>query len=141
MTRLEHLKKLDMKTIILGLLTWEQQQSLERLAPTHITVPSGSRIPIDYASGGRPELAVRLQEMFGFDKTPAIVNGSIKLLLHLLSPAGRPVQVTEDLAGFWASSYALVKKEMKGRYPKHYWPDNPMEALPSRGVKRKRPEK
>lgn len=131
MTRLEHLKRLDLKGILLGMLTWEQQKSLERLAPTHITVPSGSRIPIDYMSGDRPVLAVRLQEMFGLDKTPAIANGKVPLVLHLLSPAGRPVQVTEDLAGFWASSYALVKKDLKGRYPKHYWPDDPLQAEPT----------
>lgn len=135
MTRLDHLKKLDMKNIILGMLTWEQQKALERLAPTHLTVPSGSRIQIDYLSGERPFLAVRLQEMFGLEKTPAIANGKVPLVLHLLSPAGRPVQVTEDLAGFWASSYHLVKKDLRGRYPKHYWPDDPLQAEPTSRAK------
>lgn len=136
MTRLEHLKRFDLKGAIRGTLTREQQQALERMAPTHIIVPSGSRIHIDY-TGGRPVLAVRLQEMFGLGETPAIANGKAPLLLHLLSPAGRPVQVTEDLAGFWAASYASVKKELKGRYPKHYWPDDPMQAEPAKGVKKK----
>ncbi|MBM2838860.1 MAG: hrpB, partial [Deltaproteobacteria bacterium] len=137
MTRLEHLKRLELRSIILGMLTWKQQQALDKLAPTHITVPSGSRIQIDYLSGKKPVLAVRLQEMFGLDKTPAIGNGKAPLLLHLLSPAGHPMQVTEDLAGFWASSYLLVKKDLKGRYPKHYWPDDPLIAEPTRRAKRR----
>ncbi len=136
MTRLEQLKRLDLKTILMGMLKWEQQQALEKLAPTHITVPSGSRVPIDYLSGDKPVLAVRLQEMFGLDRTPAIANGKASLVLHLLSPAGRPMQVTEDLAGFWANSYLLVKKELKGRYPKHYWPDDPLQAEPTSRAKR-----
>ena len=135
MTRLEHLKKLDMSAVLISMLTREERQALERLAPTHITVPSGSRIPVDY-SGARPVLAVRLQELFGLDKTPTVGGGRLPLVLHLLSPAGRPVQVTEDLAGFWASGYAHVKKELKGRYPKHHWPDDPLRAEPARGVKR-----
>ena len=134
MTRLEHLKRLDLKGILLGMLTWKQQQALDKLAPTHITVPSGSHIQIDYLSGKKPVLAVRLQEMFGLDKTPAI---AAPLLLHLLSPAGHPMQVTEDLAGFWANSYILVKKDLKGRYPKHYWPDDPLIAEPTRRAKRR----
>jgi len=137
MTRLEHLKRLELRNIIMGMLTWKQQQALDKLAPTHITVPSGSRIPIDYLSGNKPVLAVRLQEMFGLDKTPAIANGKVPLLLHLLSPAGHPMQVTEDLAGFWANSYILVKKDLKGRYPKHYWPDDPLIAEPTRRAKRR----
>lgn len=135
MTRLEHLKRLDMNAVLTGMLTWEERQALERLVPTHITVPSGSRIPVDY-SGARPVLAVRIQEIFGLEKTPAIAGGRLPVLLHLLSPAGRPVQVTEDLAGFWAAGYGLVKKELKGRYPKHHWPDDPVRAEPSRGIKR-----
>ncbi|MEK7852010.1 MAG: ATP-dependent helicase C-terminal domain-containing protein, partial [Deltaproteobacteria bacterium] len=138
MARLEHLKRLDLKDILLSMLTWEQRQALERLAPTHITVPSGSRIPVDYTAGERPILPVRLQEMFGLDRTPAIADGKVPLVLHLLSPAGRPMQVTEDLAGFWANSYPLVKKEMKGRYPKHYWPDDPLKAEPTNKAKRRK---
>jgi ATP-dependent helicase HrpB len=134
MTRLDHLKRLDLKGILLGMLTWEKQKALERLAPTHITVPSGSRIPIDY-SGERPVLPVRLQEMFGLDRTPTVADGRVPLLLHLLSPAGRPVQVTDDLASFWDNGYPMVKKDLKGRYPKHFWPDDPLCAEPTNRVK------
>ena len=136
MTRLEHLKRLDLKAVLLSMLDWEHKEALEKLAPTHITVPTGSRIAIDYGQE-RPALAVRLQEMFGLAKTPSIAGGKVPLVVHLLSPAGRPVQVTDDLAGFWVRSYEMVKKEMKGRYPKHHWPDNPMEAEPTRRAKRK----
>ncbi len=137
MTRLDHLKALDMKEAISGMLTWKERESLEKLAPSHISVPSGSRTAVDY-SGERPVLAVRLQEMFGLGSTPAVAGGRVRLLLHLLSPAGRPVQVTDDLAGFWASSYQDVRKELKGRYPKHDWPDDPAEAEPSRGARKKK---
>ena len=137
MTRLEHLKKLDMNEALLGMLTWGDRKKIDKLAPTHIEVPSRSRIAIDY-TGPRPTLSVRLQEMFGLAKTPAVADNRVPLVVHLLSPAGRPVQVTVDLAGFWASSYELVRKEMKGRYPKHYWPEDPMQAEPTRGVRRKK---
>lgn len=136
MTRLEHLRKLDLKSALMGLLSWEEKKALDTLAPTHVTVPMGSRIPVDYGPD-RPVLAVRLQEMFGLARTPSVANGKIPLVVHLLSPAGRPLQVTDDLAGFWARSYELVKKEMKGRYPKHHWPNDPMEASPTRRAKRK----
>ena len=136
MTRLEHLKRLDLRGALLAQLDREQLRALEKLAPTHITVPTGSRVPVDY-SGDKPALGVRLQEMFGLAQTPSIAGGKIPLVIHLLSPAGRPLQVTDDLAGFWARSYELVKKEMKGRYPRHHWPDNPMEAEPTRRAKRK----
>lgn len=105
--------------------------------PTHITVPSGSRIRIDYTHTP-PILAVRLQEVFGLAETPTIANGSVKVLLHLLSPAKRPLQITQDLAGFWLTSYQEVKKEMKGRYPKHFWPDKPQDAEATSRVKRRR---
>ena len=136
MTRLEHLKRLDLRAALFSLLDWEKLKALEKLAPTHITVPTGSRVPVDYCPE-RPALAVRLQEMFGLAKTPSIAGGKVPLVIHLLSPAGRPLQVTDDLAGFWARSYEMVKKEMKGRYPKHHWPDNPMEAEPTRRAKKK----
>jgi ATP-dependent helicase HrpB len=91
-------------------------------------VPSGSRVPIDYESGDVPVLAVRLQEMFGNGETPRIAGGRVPLLLHLLSPAGRPAAVTRDLAGFWAGSWRAVRSELRGRYPKHFWPDDPATA-------------
>ena len=115
-----------------GQLSWKQQRRLDELAPVSIVVPSGSRITIDYTSGDVPVLAVKLQEMFGLADTPAIAGGRVKLLLHLLSPARRPVQITQDLKGFWNSGYQLVKKELKGRYPKHPWPEDPWNAVPTR---------
>jgi len=100
-----------------------------------IAVPSGYHIPIDYISGDIPVLAVKIQEMFGLADTPAIADGKIKLLLHLLSPARRPVQITRDLQQFWSTGYPQVKKELKGRYPKHPWPDDPWNAVPTRKTK------
>jgi ATP-dependent helicase HrpB len=94
-------------------------------------VPSGSRITIDYVSGDIPVLAVKLQEMFGLADTPEIAHGRVKVLLHLLSPARRPVQITQDLKGFWNRGYQLVRKELKGRYPKHPWPEDPWNAVPT----------
>ena len=132
------LKKLDLQKILGGLLTWEQRRALDRLAPRSLPVPSGSRIPLDYTAGEVPVLAVRLQEVFGLLETPAVLDGKCRVLVHLLSPAGRPVQVTRDLAGFWEGAYHDVKKEMKGRYPKHDWPDNPLEATATRNVKPKK---
>ena len=128
MSRRDHLNRLDLHQALMSLLDWEQQQRLNELAPTHLDVPSGSRIPIDY-SGDSPHVAVRLQEVFGMRSTPKLGNGSVPLTLQLLSPAHRPVQVTRDLESFWARGYAEVKKELKGRYPKHYWPDDPLTAV------------
>jgi ATP-dependent helicase HrpB len=116
-------------------LTREQQRLLEERSPLTITVPSGSRVALDYTSGDVPVLAVKLQEMFGCADTPVLAGGRIKVLLHLLSPAGRPVQVTQDLKGFWNTGYVLVKKDLKGRYPKHPWPDDPWNAVPTRRAK------
>jgi ATP-dependent helicase HrpB len=132
--RLRDLARLDLAAILRGCLTWSQARQLEDLAPTHIQVPSGSRIPIDYGPDA-PVLAVRLQEMFGATQTPAVAGGRQPLVLHLLSPAGRPVQVTRDLAGFWGTGYLEVKKTLKGRYPRHHWPDNPLTATPSARAK------
>jgi ATP-dependent helicase HrpB len=134
MRRLKDLARLDLQGALTSRLTWRQQRLMDQLAPTHWTVPSGSRRPIDY-SGEAPVLAVRLQEMFGATRTPAIADGRLPLQLHLLSPAGRPVQVTQDLAGFWRSGYPEVKKELMGRYPKHYWPDDPLGATPTARAK------
>jgi ATP-dependent helicase HrpB len=138
MTRLEHLKRLDLKAILSAMLSYEDLQLLDKEAPTHICVPSGSRIPVDYETSNNPLLAVRLQEMFGLDQTPAIAGGRVKLKLHLLSPANRPIQVTEDLSGFWQKTYFDVKKDLKGRYPKHYWPDDPLQAIPTNRAKRRK---
>jgi len=135
MSRITHWQKLDLASILRDSLSWEQRQALDRLAPTHIPVPSGSRIGIDYENPEQPVLAVRLQEMFGLAETPSLLDGKVPLLLHLLSPARRPLQVTRDLAGFWSGSYKAVKADMKGQYPKHYWPDNPLEAEPTARAK------
>lgn len=135
--RAEQLARLNLEEILIAPLLWEQRQTLERLAPQAITVPSGSRIRIDYRLDGPPILAVRLQEMFGLTTTPTVCGGRVPLLLHLLSPARRPIQVTSDLASFWQQAYPQVKKELKGRYPKHAWPDDPLLAPPLRGAKPK----
>lgn len=127
MTKREHLERLDMHTALVSLLDWQLLQRLDTFAPTHLTVPSGSKIPIDYSTE-TPTVSVRLQEVFGLHETPAIADGRVPLTLELLSPAHRPVQITQDLASFWARGYADVKKDLKGRYPKHYWPDDPLTA-------------
>jgi len=137
LTRLNHLTQADLSAALLGRLTWEQRAALDRLAPTHVAVPSGSRVAVDYGDPGAPVLAVRLQEMFGLTETPRIGGGAVPLTLHLLSPAGRPVQVTRDLAGFWRTTYFDVRKDLKGRYPRHQWPDDPLEAEPSRRPRRR----
>ncbi|NBD22369.1 ATP-dependent helicase HrpB [Paenibacillus glycinis] len=122
------LSRLSMAAIMESLLTWQERQLLEKEVPTHLTVPSGSRIPLDYGDPAAPVLAVRLQELFGLRQTPRIAGGKLPVTIHMLSPAHRPVQVTQDLASFWEHAYFDVKKDLKGRYPKHYWPDNPLEA-------------
>ncbi|HWB42229.1 MAG TPA: ATP-dependent helicase C-terminal domain-containing protein, partial [Gemmatimonadales bacterium] len=130
--RLDDLSRADVSAALLDRLSWEQRAALDRLAPTHVKVPSGSRIAVDYRDPASPVLAVRLQEMFGLAETPRIGGGEVPLTLHLLSPAGRPVQVTRDLAGFWRTTYFEVRKDLKGRYPRHGWPDDPLEAQPTR---------
>ena len=138
-TKLTDFKKLNLQEILNSLLPWPLPQQLKEQAPTHFEVPSGSNKSIDY-SVNPPVLKVKLQEMFGCEDTPSIANGKVKLMLHLLSPAQRPLQVTQDLAGFWQSSYFEVQKDMKGRYPKHPWPDKPQQALPTKYTKH-RPKK
>jgi len=121
-------QKLDLYNILLSQLSWEQQQLVDSLAPEKITVPSGSSIRIDYSDARQPVLAVRLQEVFGLYETPAIMNGQCQLMMHLLSPASRPMQVTQDLNSFWKTTYHDVKKELRGKYKRHYWPDDPFTA-------------
>jgi ATP-dependent helicase HrpB len=136
-TRKDHLSRVSLTEALRALLPWDQQRKLDELAPTHLEVPTGSQIRIDYLDESAPVVAVRLQEVFGLEKTPLIGGGRVPITFKLLSPAQRPVQVTRDLAGFWRGSYADVRKDMRGRYPKHYWPENPLEAEPTRGVRRK----
>ncbi len=132
---LADIKKLDLSAILGALLPWDKQQRLQELAPPRVEVPSGHAIAIDY-SQTPPVLAVKLQEMFGCEQTPTIANGKVALLIHLLSPAGKPLQITQDLAGFWRTAYHEVKKDMKGRYPKHPWPDDPLQAIATRKTKK-----
>jgi ATP-dependent helicase HrpB len=131
----QQLASINCATALLSTLDYRQRQALDELAPTHLTVPSGSRIRLDYCQGELPVLAVKLQELFGLADTPTVARGRVGVLLQLLSPAGRPLQVTQDLKGFWDGSYHQVKKEMKGRYPKHPWPDDPWNAVPTRRAK------
>ncbi|GAB3204587.1 ATP-dependent helicase HrpB [Pontibacter aydingkolensis] len=134
---LDQVARLDFNEVLLSDLNWEQRQDMDRLAPTHLQVPSGSRISIDYTDVTTPVLAVRLQEVFGMLETPKIGGGKVPLLMHLLSPASRPVQVTRDLRSFWNTGYFDVRKDLRGRYPKHHWPDNPLEAQATRGTKKR----
>jgi ATP-dependent helicase HrpB len=136
--RRAHLERLDLHAALIDSLDWKQRQALDALAPTHLDVPSGSRVPLDYGDPARPVLAVRLQEMFGATETPRVAGGRVPVLLHLLSPARRPVQVTQDLASFWAGAYKAVKADLKGQYPKHYWPDDPLIAEPTARAKPRR---
>ena len=128
-------KRIDFAAALKALVPWDRQRHVDALAPTHIEVPSGSRVPIDYANPAEPTLSVRLQEMFGLTDTPKVGGGRVPVLIHLLSPARRPVQVTRDLASFWANGYKAVKAELKGRYPRHYWPDDPLVAEPTARVR------
>ena len=137
-TSVQELRKLNLADIIWNILPYEAQLEVDRLAPTHIEVPTGSHIRIDYRSGAEaPVLSVRLQECFGMERTPCVDDGRQPLLMELLSPGFKPVQLTQDLASFWKGTYFEVRKELRRRYPKHYWPENPLEAEAVRGVKRK----
>jgi ATP-dependent helicase HrpB len=131
-TRREHFARFDLSNAVRSFITRAQAAILESEAPTHFTVPSGSHIPIDYSEGDNPTLSVRLQELFGLHRTPTVAGGKLPLLLKMLSPAGRPVQITKDLVSFWNRGYHEVKKDLKGRYPKHYWPDDPYTAQATR---------
>lgn len=133
-TRANDFPRIDLSSALHALFDWEKKKRLDALAPTHVTVPSGSHLPIDYGADA-PVLAVRLQEMFGLADTPTVGNGRVPLTLHLLSPARRPVQVTRDLKSFWKNGYGEVKRDLKGRYPKHHWPDDPWTAVPTARAK------
>ncbi len=138
LSRLEQVDSLPLGRLLLDTLDWSLQQKLAQLVPTHLAVPSGNRIALDY-SGPEPVLAVKLQELFGLQQTPTLVQGRVSVLLHLLSPARRPVQVTRDLANFWATGYFEVRKDLRGRYPRHPWPDDPLQAEPTARVKKRPP--
>ncbi|EQD51709.1 ATP-dependent helicase hrpb, partial [mine drainage metagenome] len=138
LTRRDHLTRVPLAQALRARLGWDRERALDSLAPTHLTVPSGSRIRIDYLDDSAPAVAVRLQEVFGLAATPRLGNGRVPITFKLLSPAHRPVQVTRDLESFWARGYAQVRKDLRGRYPKHHWPDDPLHAEPVRGVRRRR---
>lgn len=125
----------DLSNALQALLPWNMKRKLDEEAPTHFNAPSGSSVPIDYEAEEGPKLSIRVQELFGLDKHPSVAQGKVPLIVELLSPAHRPVQLTRDLPGFWRGSYAAVKVEMKGRYPRHPWPDNPLEAPATRRAK------
>ena len=136
-TTTAELKKINLCSVIWGLLSYDQQVTIDRMAPTHIQVPTGSRIRINYRTGAEsPILSVRLQECFGLTATPTVDEGRRPVLMELLSPGFKPVQLTQDLASFWQTTYFEVRKELRRRYPKHYWPENPLEAEAVRGVKK-----
>jgi ATP-dependent helicase HrpB len=128
--------RIDLAAALLTILDWKRRAQIDELAPSHVEVPSGSRIAVDYSNPASPALAVRLQEVFGMAATPSVFGGRVLLTMQLLSPAHRPVQVTKDLAAFWRGSYVEVRKEMRGRYPKHDWPEDPASAAPHRGRRR-----
>ena len=137
-TRREHLTRVPLNEALLGLLTWEQRRDLDAWAPTHLGMPSGSRIRVDYLDASAPSVSVKLQEVFGLAATPRLGSGRVPVTFKLLSPAQRPVQVTRDLASFWRGAYLEVRKDLRGRYPRHHWPEDPLRAEPVRGVRRKR---
>jgi ATP-dependent helicase HrpB len=137
LSRCSDLQRLNLLDILTARLTWQQQQELNVCAPTHMLVPSGQKIPIDYSNPLAPSLSVRLQQLFGQLETPKIMRGKVALTIELLSPAGRPVQITQDLSNFWQTTYFAVKKDLMARYPKHYWPEDPLTALPTHRVRPK----
>ena len=135
--RLSDISRVDLVGALGDLLDWRQRRAMDELAPTHLEVPTGSRIPVDYTNADAPVLAVRLQEVFGLTESPRLFGGRVPVTMHLLSPAHRPVQVTRDLAGFWRSSYFEVRKDLRGRYPKHHWPEDPLAATATARAKRR----
>ena len=139
LSRHEEMSRFPLHDALFAHLDWAQRQTLDEQLPTHLTVPSGSEIEIDYCAEGNPVLAVKLQEVFGWLDTPALAQGRLRLTLHLLSPARRPTAVTADLASFWRQGYPEVRKDLRGRYPKHPWPEDPLTAVAQRGVKHPKP--
>ncbi len=138
MSRLEQLQTLNLADLLQARLSGQQVRALQRLAPTHLSVPSGSRVAIDYRGDAAPVLAVKLQELFGLTETPRIGDGKVPVTIHLLSPAGRPLAVTQDLRSFWQNTYAEIRKQLRARYPKHPWPEDPLNAEPTRKTLRRK---
>jgi ATP-dependent helicase HrpB len=134
---IRQLRQLSLEEVLLGALGWDKARRLDALLPVSYETPAGSRRRIHYPVDGPPSLDVPLQEMLGEASGPLLAEGRVALVLQLVSPAGRPLQKTSDLAAFWRGAYESVKKEMRGRYPKHYWPDDPLHAKPTRFTKRR----
>jgi ATP-dependent helicase HrpB len=134
-TALAQLSPSELSDAVMALLPWDLRTRLDREAPTHFEAPTGSQVAIDYEAEQGPTIAIRVQELFGLNMHPAIAQGRVPLVIELLSPAHRPVQVTRDLPGFWRGSYAGVRADLRGRYPRHPWPDDPANALPTRRAK------
>jgi ATP-dependent helicase HrpB len=134
-TRRSQLSRVPLLEALRSRLAYDQQRRLDELAPTHVGLPTGSRARIDYRDDNAPVASMRMQEVFGLAATPRIGGGAVPVTFKLLSPARRPLQVTRDLASFWKNAYVDVRKDMRGRYPRHYWPENPLEAEPTRRVK------
>jgi ATP-dependent helicase HrpB len=134
-TSLDGIDARDLGEALHALLPWPLRRRLDAEAPTHLAAPTGSQVPVDYGDADGPVLAVRVQELFGLDRHPTVAGGRVPLVLHLLSPAGRPIQITRDLPGFWRGSWAAVRADMRGRYPKHPWPEDPLTAPPTRRAK------
>ena len=131
------LQKTGIESLYFNQLSWKQKEDFERLVPERFRVPTGSNIRIDYTQGDKPVLPVKMQEMFGQAQTPCICGGEVALIVHLLSPANRPMQITTDLASFWQNGYKSVVGELRGKYPKHFWPDDPANCSPTRSLKKK----
>jgi len=134
-TRRSHLERLPLTDALRAQLSYAQQRKLDELAPESIVLPTGSRVRIDYQDDNAPAAAMRIQEVFGLAETPRIGGGTVPVTFKLLSPAQRPLQVTRDLASFWRNAYIEVRKDMRGRYPRHFWPEDPLQAEPTRRVK------
>ena len=125
----------ELSDAVANMIPWNLRRRLDAEAPTHFEAPTGTRVPIDYAAEQGPTISIRVQELFGLKEHPSIAGGRVPLVVELLSPAHRPVQVTRDLPGFWRGSYAAVRNDMRGRYPRHPWPEDPMTAPPTRRAK------
>ena len=134
-TRLDEIGGDDLSQALRATLPWELTRRLDEEAPVHFYAPTGTAAPIDYQSEGGPAIALRVQELFGLNAHPSLARGRIPLTLHLLSPAHRPIQITRDLPGFWRGSWSAVRSDLRGRYPRHFWPEDPATAAPTARAK------
>jgi ATP-dependent helicase HrpB len=135
-TTIKELEALDVYSMLSTLITWENKQRIDTLAPISVKVPSGSNIHIDYSDYEKPSMSVKIQEVFGLYETPKVLNNTIALQIHLLTPAMTPMQITYDLKSFWKNSYSEVRKEVRGKYKRHYWPEDPFQAIATSKTKK-----